>query len=333
MHTFFPDSVTSDQAGFREECSTFTLENEFHTIPELKALLGDKINQLFPEADSYAFFADKISQRRFYEKCEIPSPRWLALKSSEDLKKLTSFSFPFVIKASKGGYDGKGVRVVQNENDVKEALNDFRFADRHELLIEEKVEIVKEVAQGFLCHNSGKFTLLPLVQTVQEKGVCNLVKYPADVDQDISQKIESYLKKMMDQGLVGIFNFEFFLDKNGNVLINEGAPRTHNSQHLTIDASSHSQFDLLALYLSDPHAAPETISTKASVMVNILGKRSGTSGELRLPEFTSLEIHPKLYGKNKSSPGRKLGHVNIVDASGTTDLISIGRQVLQEYDI
>ena len=333
MHTFFPHAVISDERKFREECSLFTLENEFHTIPELTALLGDKINQLFPDADSYAFFADKISQRIFFDKCGIPSPKWVALRTSEDLKHLSEFSFPFILKASKGGYDGKGVRVIQDKNDIDMALKDFPFSEGNELLVEEKVAIIKEIAQGFLRHQNGKFTLLPLVHTVQEKGVCNLVKYPADVDQNISQKIESFLKKMIDQGLIGIFNFEFFLDQNGNVLINEGAPRTHNSQHLTIDASTHSQFDLLALYLAQPDELPETISTRPSIMVNILGKRSDPPGELRLPEFTSVEIHPKLYGKSKSSPGRKLGHVNVVDSSGSHDLLSIGRQILQEYDL
>lgn len=333
MHTFFPQAVTSDQKKFREECTIFTLENEFHTIPELRLLLGNKIDLLFPEAESYAFFADKISQRMFFEKCGISSPRWLALRSLDQLPELSRFTFPFVLKASKGGYDGKGVRVIENQKNLEEALIDFRFREGNELLVEEKVDIFKELAQGFLRHRNGNYTFLPLVDTVQEKGVCNLVKYPASVNDAISEKIELFLKKMMDHGLVGIFNFEFFLDKTGNVLINEGAPRTHNSQHLTIDASTHSQFDLLALYLADPLLAPETISTRSSLMVNILGKRSGPPGELRLPEFTSLEIHPKLYGKNKSSPGRKLGHVNVVDDSGSQDLLSIGRQILQEYDI
>ena len=333
MWTFFPEAVTSDPLKFQQECSIFSLENEFHSIPELKTLLGDKLPLLFPTPESYSHFADKISQRKFYELCDIPSPQWMALESQTDLPKLKRFNYPFVVKASKGGYDGKGVRVVHSENELEEALKAFKFLEGNALLIEEKVHIQIEVAQGFLRSKEGHCTLLPLVETVQENGVCNLVKYPADVSSSIKNKISAMLKQMMDQGLVGIFNFEFFIDQNGKVLINEGAPRTHNSQHLTLDASQLSQFDLLAMYLTDPSRAPSLIETLPSVMINILGKRDGAPSELSLPRFTDVKIHSKLYGKKKSSPGRKLGHVNVVDKAGQQDLLAIGQKILKEYDL
>lgn len=333
MRTFFPEAVTSDPIKFQQECSVFSLENEFHSIPELKALLGSKIQSLFPTSDSYSHFADKISQRKFYNHCGIPSPQWLALTTPDDLPELKRFTFPFVVKASRGGYDGKGVRVVHSESELQAAFNDFKFNEGNALLIEEKVHIYKEVAQGFLRSKCGHSTLLPLVDTVQESGVCNLVKYPAEVSSSVKDQISSLLKKMMDNGLIGIFNFEFFIDQDGNVLINEGAPRTHNSQHLTLGASEASQFDLLAMYLTDPSKAPFKINTHPSIMINILGKRDGVPSELSLPQFTDVKIHSKLYGKKKSSPGRKLGHVNVVDEGGRQDLLEIGKKILKEYDI
>lgn len=334
MHAFFPDSITSDTQKFRSECDVFTLENEFHTIPELHDLLQVKSGKLFPEINSYNFFADKISQRRFYESAGISGPKWMPLRNSNDLQAISEkFQYPFVVKASKGGYDGKGVRIVHNHPELEKVLQDFKFPEGNFLLVEEKVQIQKEVAQGFLRAANGQFTILPLVETIQENGVCNLVHYPSHVNDHIQGQIDFFLERLIASGLVGIFNFEFFVDMNNRVLINEGAPRTHNSQHLTLDASPLSQFDLLALYLTDPSHAPRKVTAKPSVMVNILGKKNGPSGELKLPEFSSLKVSAKLYGKTQSSVGRKMGHVNVVDEEGRTDLLAVGKRILKEYDL
>lgn len=333
VHSFFPDSVTSDRVHFANDCDVFTLENEFHSVEELKVLLGTKSSTLFPELQSYSFFADKISQRRFYDNADIRSPRWMPLTKESDLTVIEHhFSYPYILKTSSGGYDGKGVRVIKSDEDLKVALQDFRFHNGNHLLIEEMVRIRKEVAQGFLRNAEGKITFLPLVETIQEHGVCNLVQYPAHVPPNVSAQIEFYLEKI-SANLVGIFNFEFFVDEENRVLINEGAPRTHNSQHLTIDASPYSQFDLLAMYLIDASEAPEKVSAHHSVMINVLGKSSGEYGEIKLPDLPAIICSPKLYGKKKSTPGRKLGHVNIVDTSGRMDLISIGRKIFKEYEL
>lgn len=333
IHTYFPDAVTNDLESFRNECDVFTLENEFHSIAELKDMLKEKSEKLFPELSSYAFFADKISQRNFYQSLEINSPKWMALHTIAELPELKrNFAYPFILKTSRGGYDGKGVRVIQSESSLQEALRDFRFYEGNPLLAEEKVQIKKEVAQGFLRNKDGQFTMMPLVETVQENGICNLVQYPAPVGPNTQAQIEYFLEKIINAKLVGIFNFEFFVDVNNRVMINEGAPRTHNSQHLTMDASPYSQFDLLARYLTDASGLPERMKAHPSVMVNILGKTNGEYGPLKLPE-SPAKVFPKLYGKKKSSIGRKMGHVNVIDEDGKIDLLSLGRKILEEYDL
>jgi len=171
------------------------------------------------------------------------------------------------------------------------------------------------------------------VETVQKNGVCHFVQYPCKINEKAQERIELIMKKLISAHLTGIFNFEFFVDKNDNVYINEGAPRTHNSQHLTIDASNFSQFDLLAFYLTDSMTAPRDVQTKPSLMVNLLGKSTGPARELKLPEFSNLKVFPKLYGKIKSTPGRKMGHVNIVDDDNNTNLRAIGEKILKEYDL
>jgi 5-(carboxyamino)imidazole ribonucleotide synthase len=239
-----------------------------------------------------------------------------------------------MVKASAGGYDGKGIRVVRTDAEFAQVQKDFGLENGKTLLVEEMVKIKREVAQGFLRNNEGNVTFLPLVDTIQENGICNFVFYPAQVSEAVAQQVESMLTKLSNHPLIGIFNFEFFVGDKDQVYINEGAPRPHNSQHLTINASLLSQFDLLGLYLLGATDVPQKIRTKNSAMINILGQSSGSSYELKLPEIKEeVEIFPKLYAKEKSSPGRKMGHVNIVDRFGEHNLGPIARKIFEEYKL
>ena len=335
MALLYPEQTTQDLKSFRESADVFTLENEFFSVSELETMLATKQDHLFPELASYRHFSDKISQHRLYDALEIPSPRWMEIKDS-DLTKIFSngFSFPFIIKAPAGGYDGKGVRVVRNPSEFNSAADAFGLYEGKTLLLEEMVSIKKELAQGFLRASDGTFTILPLVETVQVNGICQYVYYPAPVDETISKQIETIIQRLIHAPLTGIFNFEFFLDEKGKIFINEGAPRPHNSQHLTIDASTDSQFILLAKYLSGVKNIPETVTTKTSAMVNILGKSQGSDYKLILPEIDhNISVHTKLYGKEKCSPGRKLGHVNLVDSQSSVDLRELALKVFKEYHI
>jgi 5-(carboxyamino)imidazole ribonucleotide synthase len=335
MQLLYPARTLREREVFRHRCSIFSLENEFLSQAALKDLLQAKIGALFPEIDSYTCFGDKISQRNLYQSLGLPSPQWMALERPAQLPEVAQrFQFPLVLKASQGGYDGKGVRIVHSSEALEQAARDFGLFEGRALLIEEKVQIKQELAQGFVRDAQGRFTMLPLVETVQEDGVCNLVFYPPNVSVDTSNRIEQILNKLMQRPLVGIFNFEFFLTHAGEVFINEGAPRPHNSQHLTIDASNFSQFDLLALYLAGNPQLPEKLETRPSAMINILGRSAGENYQLILPEVEApVELRAKLYGKKQSSMGRKLGHVNLVDASGSSDLPTLARRIFKEYRI
>ncbi len=327
MERIFPDAVTRDTARFATECDVFTLENEFLKKSELERILGQKASLLFPQIESYQHFADKISQRNLYQKLELPSPKWMAASDEVALKNVLSrFPFPFIAKASSGGYDGKGVRVVKDETELKLAAETFGYP----LLIEDKVKLKTEVAQGFVKTRTGETSFLPLVETLQQDGICHLVQYPAKVSEKVQSAVNSAIKRLAEFPLIGIFNFEFFVDENDCVTINEGAPRPHNSQHLTINASSASQFDLVALALSG-HPLPK-VATVSSLMVNILGQSHGKDIPLTLPNLPhSVKVIPKLYGKEKCAPGRKMGHVNLVDEAGAHDLKSLGEKILREY--
>lgn len=323
MERIFPSHVTRNASQFVNECDVFTLENEFLKKDELERILGKKKDYLFPELDSYQHFSDKISQRKLYKELGIPSPNWGVARGETDISR---FTFPFVAKAPSGGYDGKGVRVIKNLSEFHQAASDFGLP----LLIEEKVALKTEIAQGFIRTKDGTVVFLPLVETLQENGICHLVRYPAKVTDKVRQRAEAAIQKLSQFPLTGIFNFEFFVDHNDEVTINEGAPRPHNSQHLTIDASTASQFDVLAEALTG-HPLSQ-IKTAPSIMVNILGQSTGRDVPLSLPEMPqNIKVVAKLYGKEKCAPGRKMGHVNIVDESGTHDLKSLGEKILREY--
>ncbi len=335
MEKLFPEYTTRDEELFRASCSVFVLENEFLSTKDLAALLREKTSALFPDVDSYAHFQNKVAQRTLFDRLGIPAPRWMPLYDFNDVRScLEKFDFPFVLKASAGGYDGKGVRVIHTLSDFEKGLKEFGYFEGRELLVEERVRIRKEVAQGFLRRSDGTSTFLPLVHTVQADGVCNIVLYPAQVEEKTAAAIREILRKLIDHGLTGIFNFEFFVDEDDRVFINEGAPRPHNSQHLTIDASTSSQFDLLASYLCGETGIPAEVQTLPAAMVNVLGQSSSTDYRLELPQLDeSLSVHPKLYGKEKCLPGRKMGHVNIVDRSARSDLLSAARKLFKEYQL
>jgi 5-(carboxyamino)imidazole ribonucleotide synthase len=327
----FPQSTTTNRELFQAKCEQFTLENEFSTVEELKDLLLEKADQLFPNLSSYQYFSDKISQRTLYADLGIQSPKWRAFSQIEEAPEiLKEFTYPFILKASAGGYDGKGVKVIRDQRSFEEALTQFTFP----LLIEEMIAIKQELAQGFVQGRDGKFTLLPLVETVQVDGICQYVYYPPQISEETEKKIQGMMEKLIKKNLVGIFNFEFFLDQKGEVFINEGAPRPHNSQHLTIDASSFSQFDLVGFYMTQKVYPGDFIKTKNSSMVNILGKSTGENYRLTLPLTPEgLEVFPKLYSKESCSPGRKMGHVNLVDAQRRFDLRDVSQKIFREYDI
>ncbi len=318
---------------FARRCSVLTLENEFIPEPLLRSVVADAGVPIVPDPDSYRYFQDKISQRIFFEEHDIPGPKWLKLENSRP-----PFTFPFVVKAAQGGYDGYGVRIVANETEFQEALLQFRFAEGREILIEEKVAIVREFAQGVLLDGRGNVVFLPLVETIQRNGTCELAlsrsTLPSDEVSKIANLVKSSLQKLAKTRLQGLFNFEFFYTQSGSVLINEGAPRPHNSQHLTIDASSISQFGLLMKYLAEGKLQTREIEAAPSVMINLLGKSKGSVYSLTLPAIPEgIQVFPKLYLKKECRPGRKMGHLNLVDPSGKNDLLEIGEKILKEYQL
>ncbi len=330
---------------FAGRCSVITLENEFYPVKSLEIIENDTGIPVVPNPASYRFFESKLAQRSLYESLSIPGPRTVEIKDTDSDKVLTQieaeFSYPFVLKKSVGGYDGYGVAIIASRARFLDALEKFGLQKGSPLFIEEKVSIAREFAQGALFDGKGGANFLPLVETIQRNGICELVLSRSTLEPILLKQVETtildFLSRIAEKGLKGLFNFEFFLDQNNRVLINEGAPRPHNSQHLSMDASPLSQFDLLTYFCVNdelPLPAGNTLLSKPGVMINLLGKSSGQNYILSLPEFPEgLESKPKLYLKKECRPGRKMGHLNLVDPDGKLDLIQIGEKTLKEYHL
>ncbi len=250
---------------------------------------------------------DKLLQKELLKKNNIPTSNFV--NSIEE--GIINFNYPFVQKLRKGGYDGKGVIIIKNEKDLKEAFKEDYF-------IEEMVNINKELAVIVAQDINGNMEVYPVVEMVfdERTNMCNTVVAPAQINNDLMEKAKEIgLKtiKALGNGAVGIFAIEMFLTNDNEILVNEIAPRPHNSAHFTLDGCITSQFEQhIRAIAGFPLGSPELIMP--TVMVNIIGEGNGNSKVLGLKEVLKIEgVKVHLYGKKYVKPARKMGHVNIID--------------------
>lgn len=312
---------------FAKRCRALTLENEFFGADFLREVESRSGTPVFPALATYAHFDSKRAQRAFFDSLGLPQPRWKIADGK-------TFERPVVLKASRGGYDGYGVRFARTEREWREGLRELGFPVR-EVLEEEWIAIRSELARGALFDGRGGYVALPLVETVQKSGTCAWAFAPPRLDSAEVERLERETRKILAElaakGASGLLCFEFFFTETGELLLNEGAPRPHNSQHLTLSGCDRSQFDLLVDYLGAGNLGSEPTLRHPTLMVNVLGREVGAVvgiADVRLP--SSLRAEPKFYLKRESKPGRKLGHVNIVDDSGSADLGALGARLFEE---
>lgn len=290
---------------FGLSCDIITIEIEHVNVDALEYLvsLGKKV---YPQPAILRTIQNKRIQKDFFIQSDIPTAPFT--KVTKDLSHYIS-QFPVVQKAETGGYDGKGVQVLRTQEDVSKALQGETF-------LEELVHFEKELAVIVARSPSGEMRTFPVVEMVFHPEA-NLVEYlfaPAIVSEEISQKAQILAKKTADSlGIVGLLAVEMFLLTNGDILVNECAPRPHNSGHQTMRANHTSQFEqhiraILDLPLGDSDAF------LPAAMVNILGE-DGYTGS---PVYKGMDqllatsgVHPFLYGKKITKPFRKMGHVTI----------------------
>jgi 5-(carboxyamino)imidazole ribonucleotide synthase len=305
-----------DIAATRElarRCSAITFENEWVDLPALAPLSFDGISFL-PSLEALSPLVSKRSQRELLQQLGLPAPRWCDLPSDGVLP--DGFSYPLMAKASTGGYDGKGTAVLQGPEDLQALLARIPASD---WILEELVSFELELSQLACRDRAGNLQCYPLVQTHQHQQVCDWVLAPASVPHAVQAYARNIAASLLTAiNYVGVLSIEFFYGQGG-LQVNEIAPRTHNSGHFTIEAAHTSQFAQQVRIVAGLPMGPVELQVPGALMVNLLGFESSDADYqsqrdalAALPEAT---VH--WYGKQGSSPGRKLGHVTLL-LEGTT---------------
>lgn len=294
---------------FGQSCDLITIEIENVNTQALSDLAkaGKKV---FPQPSIVELIQDKRKQKDFFVANEIPTAEFILVENRNDVITKQHF-LPAVNKLGREGYDGRGVQMLRNQNDVSKAFDAPG-------LLEKLIDFEKEIAVIVSRNESGEISSYPPVEMVFHPEA-NLVEYlfsPAQVDQAVRIKAEKIARKVIDKlNLVGLLAVEMFVTKNKEVLVNEIAPRPHNSGHQTIEGNVTSQYDqhLRAILNLAPG---DTSIVCPSAMVNLLGEEgySGLASYEGLEEVLKLEgVHVHLYGKKLTKPFRKMGHVTVVD--------------------
>lgn len=271
---------------------------------------------IYPEPGKLQIIKDKGLQKNFYQKYEFPSPVYALYNDKLSIIKAIEDGiqkFPFVQKLCRAGYDGKGVSVIKNKEDL------IRLLDG-ESVLEDLIDIQKEISVIVARNAIGEIAVYPPVEMIFNPAA-NLVEYllsPAEIDLKSSKDVCDLAVAVISAfEITGILAVEMFLDKNNKIYINEVAPRPHNSGHQTIEGAYTSQYEQqLRAILGLPLGSTELISP--SIMLNLLGEPGyiGSTRYIGLDECMKIEganIH--LYGKNETRPFRKMGHVTIIDSN------------------
>lgn len=296
-----------------------TLENEFVDVAVLQ-LLEAQGKQVFPSALTLAQIQDKLRQKEAMAGAGLPVPAFTAVTNADEVKAFAAqHGWPLILKARRNGYDGRGNWKLDSADDIAEGFQRLGAPER-ELMVEAFVPFEKELAVMVVRAQNGETITYPVVETVQTNHICHSVTAPANVPADVAARaIEIAKKAIVAVGGTGLFGVEMFLAGNGQVLINELAPRSHNSGHYTIEACATSQFENhLRVLLNWPLGSTELIAPAA--MVNVLGRNDRAAvpeGITKALAVLGANVH--IYGKKQSRPGRKMGHVTVLAPCETAD--------------
>ena len=301
--------------AFVKDVDVVTFDHEHVPQDVLRALVADGV-AVHPGPDALRFAQDKLDMRARLAELGVPQPDWAAVSSPAELRAfLDDHGGRAVVKTPRGGYDGKGVRVVSDASDAADWLD--TLDDGSALLAEELVPFVRELAQQIARRPSGETVAYPVVETVQRDGVCAEVIAPAPSATARLTEVAEGIGRQIAEGLgvTGMLAVELFETDDERILVNELAMRPHNSGHWSQDGATTSQFEQHLRAVADLPLGETTPRAEWSVMVNLLGGPTEGTLEERfadaMAEHPSAKIHT--YGK-APRPGRKVGHVNAAGA-------------------
>ena len=296
-----------------DKSDIITYEIESGDSEVLKSV--EKNTEINPSPETLSIIQDKFLQKSFLLKNNIPVPDFMEIKNIEEIQEgLKKFGYPALLKARRDAYDGRGNFKINSENEIQKAYDYFKG---QKLLLEKYVPFKMEVSVIASRNTKGQIKTYPLVENIHQENILRETIAPARVSEKITKNAENIANMTMDvlKG-AGVFGIEMFVTQDDEIVINEIAPRVHNSGHHTLQSSKTSQFEqhlraILGLDLGD------TTLECPAVMYNILGSKS-FEGKYIPIDLSEHNVFLKMYGKEISKPSRKLGHINLVAKDNET---------------
>src|ERR1700761_3983394 len=297
--------------------TVLTFDHEHVPSELLEKLVAEGVN-VAPPPEALVHAQDKVVMRRRLEALGAPVPRYAAVESADELARIDAFDGPVVVKAGRGGYDGRGVQMAANAAEAREIAARC-LESGTSVVVEERVAMRRELAALVARSPFGQGAAWPVVETVQSDGICVLVIAPApDLPDDLAAAAQRLaLGLAAELGVVGVLAVELFETVDGALLVNELAMRPHNSGHWTMDGARTSQFEQHLRAVLDYPLGDTDATVPVTVMANVLGAAQTPTMTLderlhhlfaRMPD---ARVH--LYGKGER-PGRKIGHINFLGA-------------------
>ncbi len=323
------ENCPAAQVGAKQIVGDFKDENAIIKLAEQSDIITYEIEsgntdvlsklktEIEPSPSTLSIIQDKLSQKTFLSENGLPVSEFYEITSLDDLHaKINDLGLPVLLKSRRDAYDGRGNFKIVSSDEIEKAYQHF---EGKSLMVEKFVNFKMEVSVIAARNTNGDITTYQLVENVHENNILNVTIAPARVSDNVIKDAEDIAKKTMEvlKG-AGVFGIEMFIDQDDRILINEIAPRVHNSGHHTLQSCKTSQFEqhlraILGLDLGSTDIIHKT------VMCNILGP-DGFEGKYKPVEIDRNGVYLKMYGKSISKPQRKLGHFNIVDLSDSESI-------------
>jgi len=307
----FKDEIAILKLAEQSDIITYEIESgNTDVLSKLKA-------EIEPSPSTLGIIQDKLSQKTFLSENGLPVSQFYEITSLDDLcEKIKDLGLPVLLKSRRDAYDGRGNFKITSSNEIEKAYQHF---DGKNLMVEKFVNFKMEVSVIAARNTKGDIATYPLVENIHQNNILKMTIVPARVSDDVISNAGEIAKKTMEVlNGAGVFGIEMFIDQDDKILINEIAPRVHNSGHHTLQSCKTSQFEqhlraILGLDLGSTDLVHKT------VMCNILGP-DGFEGKYKPVELEKDSVYLKMYGKTVSKSQRKLGHFNIVDLNDSKDV-------------
>jgi phosphoribosylaminoimidazole carboxylase PurK protein len=303
----FGDKETVLAFGRDKDVLTFEIES---ANAEALIELEEQGIIIHPSPKTLFIIKDKFAQKEFLTQHQIPVAPYKTIETKEDVEEFgDAFGYPLVLKSRRGAYDGRGNRTVENADAIETAIGELGGG----LYVEAWIPFIKELAVVAARGVDGTIYPYPVVETVHTDHICDIVTAPADVSAEITKQADALARKIMEifHG-AGVFGIEMFLTKDGELLINEIAPRVHNSGHWTLGGATISQFAQHMRAVCGEILVEPKMLGPAAVMKNILGTRTAPADPQGIKEAEALGANVQIYGKHETKIKRKMGHLTVV---------------------